>query len=232
MAHMQFVGNNATSDQKSEPGPMEVSRRPEGSSPDLIFVQEMIHRINNQMTSTISFASQAAARSCDCDVKVALAGVIEHLLDYARVYRALQMPTVNRSIDAAQYLRDLCRAISRATLQHRGIDLVLVERPLQLSSAQCWILGMIITELITNACRHAFAENGGSIKVEFERRGCRVECRVADDGSAKENIRPRQGLRIIQHLTARLNGEISQRFGETGSIAIVSFPIVEPMESS
>jgi two-component sensor histidine kinase len=229
---MQVVGNNATSDRTSEPSPIEVSGCHEGNSPDLIFVQEIIHRINNQMTSTISLASQTAARSCNCDVKVALAGVIEHLLDCARVYRALQMPTVNRSIDAAQYLRNLCQALSRATLHHKGIELVLVERPLQLSSSQCWRLGMIIAELITNACRHAFADNGGSIKVECERRDCRVECRVVDDGSAKENIQPGLGLKIIRHLTEGLNGEISHRFGEAGSIAIVSFPIVEPTESS
>jgi two-component sensor histidine kinase len=228
---MQVVGNNETSDQKSESGPMEVSRCHESSSPDLIFVQEMTHRINNQLTSAISFVSQTAARSCNCDVKVALAGVIEHLLDCARVYGALQMPTVNRSIDASQYVRDLCGAISRATLQHKGIDLVLAAQPLQLSSLRCWMLGMIIAELITNACRHAFADNGGTIKVELERRGCRVECRVADDGSAKENIQPGQGLTIIQHLATGLNGEISQRFGESGSIAIVSVPLIEPMES-
>jgi two-component sensor histidine kinase len=209
---------------------MEVTRCHEGSSPDLIFVQEILHRVNNQLSSTISLASKTAARSRNCDVKVALAGVIEHLLDSARVYRALQMPSVNCSIDAAQYLRDLCRAISRATLQHKGVDLVLIEQPLHLSSTQCWRLGMIIAELLTNACRHAFADSGGSIKVEFERRGCRVECRVVDDGSAKENIRPGQGFGIIQHLTAGLNGEISQLFGETGSTAVVSFPIAEPTE--
>jgi hypothetical protein len=50
---------------------------------DLIFAQEILHRINNQLTSTIGLASQTAARSCSCDVKVALAGVIEHLLDCA-----------------------------------------------------------------------------------------------------------------------------------------------------
>jgi len=227
---MQGTGTSTTPDRRNEPGPMEVSRCHEGSSPDLIFVREILHRVNNQLGATISLASQTAARSRNCDVKVALAGVIEHLLDSARVYRALQMPSVNCSIDAAQYLRDLCRAISRATLQHKGIELVLVARPLQLSSAQCWRLGMILAELITNACRHAFADSGGSIKVECERRGCRVECRVVDNGSAKENIRPGQGFGIIQHLTAGLKGEISQRFGETGSIAIISFPIVEPTE--
>jgi two-component sensor histidine kinase len=219
---MQVAGNATGTNERSW---MEIGRCSLGNSADLLLVREMAHRTNNQLMSTIGFASQIAARSCNCEVKVALDGVIEHLLDYARVYRALQMPTVNRPIDAAQYFGDLCQAISRATLHHKGIELVLVARPLQLSSTQCWRLGMILAELITNACRHAFADSAGSIKVELERRGCRVECRVVDDGSAKEDIRPGQGFGIIQHLTAGLNGEISQRFGETGSTAVVSFPI-------
>jgi two-component sensor histidine kinase len=189
---MEITATNVSSDRVNEPSYTKIGPC-QDSSPDLIFVREITHRINNQLMSTISFASQVAAGSCNCDVKVALAGVIEHLLNYARVYRALQMPTVSCSMDAAQYLRDLCRAISRATLHHKGIDLVLVEQPLQLRTEQCWRLGMILAELITNACRHAFSAKGGSIKVELEMRGGRVECRVADSGSAKETIRPGLG---------------------------------------
>jgi two-component sensor histidine kinase len=226
------VASHDTSNKKSAAGSMEIDRSYESRSAELLLVQEIAHRINNQLTSTISFVSLTAARSCNCDVKVALAGVVEHVLDCARVYRALQMPTESRSIDAAAYLRELCEAISRSKLQYKGIELVLVERPLQLSSSQCWRLGMILAELITNSCRHAFADEGGSIKVEFERRGCCVECRVADDGSAQENVKPGQGLKIIRHLTEGLNGEINQQFGKKGSISIVSFPIVEPIESS
>ena len=225
------VASNAT-DRKNEPSSMEVGRCYQGSSADLLLVREIAHRTNNQLMSTINFTSQIAARSCNCEVKVALAGVIEHLLDHARVHRALQVPTANHFIDAAAYLRELCQAISRAKLQHKGIDLMLVERPLQLSAVQCWRLGMIVTELITNSCRHAFAESGGSIRVEFEGRDCWVECRVADDGSAQGNVRPGHGLKIIQQLVEGLNGEISQRFGKKGSIATVSFPIVEPIESN
>jgi two-component sensor histidine kinase len=228
---MQVAGN-AMSNRESDAKPMVVNRPYESGSTDLIFVEELMHRINNQLTSTISFASQTAARSSSGEVKVALAGVIENLLDCARVYRALQMPTELRPIDAAEYLRDLCMAISRATLQHKRIDLVLVEQPLRLNSSQCWRLGMILAELVTNSCRHAFTENGGTITVEFERRGGRVECSVSDEGSAKENIRPGLGLTIIQRLAEGLHGEISVRLGKAGSVAIVSFPFVEPIEGS
>jgi two-component sensor histidine kinase len=231
MAQMQTAGNDTLS-RTGGIGSMEIGGLHGSCSGDLLLVQEMAHRINNELTSTISFVSLTAARSVNGDVKVALAGVLEHLFDHARIYRALQMPTANRWIDAAAYLRELCQAISRSKLQHRGIELVLVEHPLQLSSTQCWRLGLIVSELITNSCRHAFAGGGGSIRVELEKRGRRVECRVTDDGSGAENIRPGQGLKIIQNLARGLNGEIDHRFGDNGVAAIVSFPIAEPIEGS
>jgi two-component sensor histidine kinase len=157
---------------------------------------------------------------------------MEHLLENASLYRALQMPTNNQLIDAAKYLREVCQAISRAKLRHNAIELTLVECPLQLSAARCWKLGLILAELVTNCRRHAFADRGGSIQVELRKDGSRVECRVTDDGSARKDICPGQGLKIVRHLAHGLSGGISQRFGETGSVAIVSFPMLEPAEGS
>jgi two-component sensor histidine kinase len=223
------VASNKTSGTIEEPQTGERSR---GSSDELVFVQEILHRINNQLASTIGVVSQIAAHSSNCEVKVALAGVMENLHENAGFYHALQMPKDSQLIDAAAYLRELCQAISRAKLRYSRVKLTLVERPLQLSSAQCWKLGLILTELVTNCCRHAFANGGGSIEVEFRKSGSNVEFRVTDDGSARENIRFGQGLKIVQHLTLGLDGRISQRFGEEGSVAIVSFPILESIESS
>jgi two-component sensor histidine kinase len=226
------VASNKASDTTNELRPVQMQERSRGSSDDLVFVQEILHRINNQLASTIGLVSRIAAHSASCDAKIALAGVIEHLLENAGLYRALQMPTNNQLIDAAAYLRQVCQAISRAKLRHNAIELTLVECPLLLSSAQCWKLGLILAELITNCCRHAFTDRGGSIEVELIKDGSRVECRVTDDGSARKDICPGQGLKIVQHLTHGLSGGISQRFGETGSVAIVSFPMLEPGESN
>jgi two-component sensor histidine kinase len=159
--------------------------------------------------------------------------VIEHLHDHARVYRALQMPTTDRRIDAAAYLRELCQSISRARLRHKGIELLLIENPLHLGSVQCWKLGLIVAELITNASRHAFATGGGTIRIELKRQGSRAECRVTDNGSGPENIRQNirqnirhgQGLGIIRDLAGGLDGKFEQRFGAGGAVAVVSFPI-------
>ena len=223
---MQIAGNNAFNG-KEKHFPIRAEEAWMSDFGEFLLLQEMAHRINNELTSTIGIISCAAERSTNREVKVALAKVTEHLYDHARVYRALQMPTADRRIDAATYLRELCQSISRAKLRHNGIELVLVEHPLELSSAQCWRLGLIVSELITNASRHAFAGGGGTIRVELKKRETNVECRVADDGSGSENIRQGQGLGIIRQLARRLNGRINQRFGAQGSVAIVSFPIEE-----
>jgi|HubBroStandDraft_2_1064218.scaffolds.fasta_scaffold230091_1 two-component sensor histidine kinase len=223
---MQVASNNALSSKRRQT-PIRVEEVRTSELEEFFLLREMAHRINNELTSTIGIISCDADRSNNCDVKVALAKVIEHLYDHARVYHALQMPTANRRVDAALYLRELCQSISRAKLRHAGVELVLVEHPLQLSATQCWRLGLIVAELITNASRHAFAYAGGTIRVELKKRGASVECRVADDGSGQENIRPGQGLGIIQQLARGLNGSINHRFGSKGTVAIVSFPIEE-----
>jgi two-component sensor histidine kinase len=228
---MQIASSNAPG-RNGKHIPIRVEEAWMSDSCEFLLLQEMMHRINNELTSTIGIISCAAERSNNCDVKVALTNVIEHLYDHGRVYRALHMPTTNRRIDATAYLRELCQSISRAKLRHNGIKLVLVEHSLQLSSEQCWKLGLIVAELITNASRHAFANVGGTIRVELKKRGASVECRVADDGSGPEHIRPGQGLGIIQELACGLKGGINQRFGAKGTVAIVSFPIEEQIPGS
>jgi two-component sensor histidine kinase len=186
---------------------------------------ELTHRINNELTSTIGFVRLMAAQSTNDDVKVALARVIQHIYDFARVYRALQMPAVDDGIDATKYLRELCQSISCAKLQHKGIELVFIESPLELNALRCWRLGMIMSELIANASRHAFYGGGGIVQVELITHNTFVECAVTDNGSGLKNIRPGQGLKIIRSLVRDLNGAISFRCGAIGTRATLSFPL-------
>src|ERR1700716_4541248 len=112
-----------------------------------VLLREITHRVNNEFASAIQVVSFTAAKSPDGNVKAALAGVMEQLHNYARVHHALQMPASNDDIDASAYLRELCRSISRSKLEHREIELVLVECALRMSSDRCWLVGVIVAEL-------------------------------------------------------------------------------------
>jgi two-component sensor histidine kinase len=192
--------------------------------PGHVLLNELNHRISNEFTSAISIISRVAARSSDMEVKATLTHVTELLHRYAEVHQALQMPKHDVRMDSVAYLRNLCLSISRSKLDRMNITLVLATPPLWLQSDQCWLLGMLLHELITNAARHAFARNGGTIRVELLRTRSFVECRVLDNGSAPENFRPGRGLKIVNELTKALNGRFDQKFETHGSASIVVFP--------
>jgi two-component sensor histidine kinase len=198
---------------------------------EFLWLRELTHRINNELASTIGVITLDAARSENSAVKLALARVAEHLHDHACLYHALQIPLENNWIDATCYLRELCQSISRAKLQRNGIQLVLLEHSVWLTAIQCWKLGMIVSELITNSCRHAFGDKDGTIRVELKTRGPRAECRITDNGTGSEIVQSGRGTKIVQQLALALDGGIDLRFGADGAIATVSFQIASPVQS-
>ena len=201
-----------------------------------VLLHELNHRINNEYTSAIGLVSLAAARSGSEEIKIALTGITELLHHYADVHHALEIPEHHMQIDASAYLRKLCRSIGRSKLDLMKIELVLAAAPLQLQSDRCWLLGMIVYELVTNAARHAFAGRDGEIRVELLRSGAFVTCKVLDNGAAPAQVQHGRGLKIIEELTKALDGRFEQKFGTAGSTSILTFPYSErtarPQEQS
>src|SRR5262249_50855391 len=192
--------------------------------PERVLLQELNHRIVNELCSVISIASVTAARSRNEEVKAALAEVTELLHHYAGVHHVLRVPENDASVDAATYLNKLCLSISRSQLNRTKIDLVCAAPRVWLPSDRCWLLGMIVYELITNAARHAFSDGNGEIRVDLARAGQFVGCRVMDNGSAPVNFRPGRGLKIVDELTKALDGRFDQEFRVGGSASVVVFP--------
>ena len=192
---------------------------------DHLLVRELTHRINNELALIIGRTSLIAARSTNDEVKRALAGVTRLLHHCADVNRALEMPAHSTVIDVSDYIHMLCQSIRSARLDDRGIELVLIARPLQMRSERCWKLGIIVSELITNSVRHAFDGRSGRIQVELSSAGRYVQCCVIDNGSSQGSGVPGQGLKIIKALAKELDGEIVHRFGAEGAVSMLMFPL-------
>ena len=195
------------------------------NSEEQLLVGELTHRMNNEFAAAIAVVSLAAARSSNGEVKSALAVVQARLHSYVQVNHCLQMPSQGTIIDASAHLRRLCQSIGRSRLDCRRIELQFVGRPLRMNSERCGRLGMIVSELITSASRHALGDGGGKIQVELSRYGPFVNCRVADDGTAPEKLRLGRGFEIVERLVASLDGTINQYFGLGGAISNMIFPV-------
>lgn len=214
-------------DNRNEAAPRDIMTKFASALPILnerVLLQELNHRVSNEFLSAMCLVSLAAARSSKDEVKVALSDVTELLHRYAEVHQALQVPRGDARTDAAAYLRKLCLSIRRSKLDYMKIDLALAAPPLLLQSDECWLLGMTVYELITNAARHAFAGKNGEIRVELLRAGAFVECKVLDNGTAPANVQQGRGLKIIGGLINALDGRFEQKFGNTGSTSSLVFP--------
>ena len=93
-----------------------------------------------------------------------------------------------------------------------------------MTAEQCWYVGLIVSELITNAARHAFNERAGSIRVETRSMDDQVLCTVIDDGAAAVRPARGSGSEINDALAAQLGGTLSRTFSANGTTATLTFP--------
>ena len=193
----------------------------------VLLMLEVTHRINNEFASLIAIMQRASRGLTDAGAKAVFGEMIDCLFNHAEVHRALAMPERGELIDAADYLGTLCRAISQSKLARRGITLTLLADSQYAMSAQCWMLGMIVSELVTNSARHAFAEAGGDIRVDLRSCGDQMQCCVSDNGagSAAPSRSPRRsGLKIVERLAMAMAGSIDQHMTGSGARTIIKFP--------
>ena len=200
-----------------------LNTEPNGFEP-LLLLQEITHRVINEYSSAISTLSLAASRATNPDVKTALRAAADSLDNYVRTHLALQMPATADAVDLSAYLYKLCQAIYRSRLHERGISLKLAGDRIALTAEQCWYVGLIISELVTNAAKHAFEKRGGSIQVEILLDDGQVHCRIIDDGTATAGYPPGRGSEIIHALAAQLGGKIVRAFSARGTKATLTFP--------
>lgn len=190
----------------------------------LLYVTELLHRVQNDYTRAISLASTMEIRSSEA--KDALRQIVDHLLASAKAYHLLWPRPPGELVDFTAEVTGLCRAMVSSILDLDGISLNLsTPGPVLLDGFCCWRANLILSELITNAARHAFDTRGGRISVTVTTSRGQVTCRVSDDGSAPETPKSGHGTHLVDALTKDLEGNIERRYTATGAVITLSFPM-------
>jgi len=196
----------------------------------LHLVEEISHRVINEYAEAIAILTLAASRR-PATADSALTQAAERLRAHAEAHRALLAPRADGPIDLGHHIGKLCGSLSGASLEERGIDLRLSAEEIWIDSARGWRVGLIVAELIRNAVRHGLQGRPGVIGVDVRKKGFRIRCVVTDDGRAAANPAEGRGRRLVRALAAELQGSVNWRFTNSGSIADVEFPIVQPTGS-
>jgi PAS domain S-box-containing protein len=191
-----------------------------------LLVREADHRIKNSLQLVVSLLSDQQRGLTDPAAVAALRGAIARVGAIAASHLALQGSEDLRQVDLAVSLRELCRHLGQL---QPGIGIVCrAGEGLMLDADRAIPLGLAVSEVVTNALRHAFSDrSSGTVIVEaVAERGVLV-VRVSDDGvgiaaTAESGL----GSSLIRSLAAGLGAAMQvQSTPGAGTVVTLRLPL-------
>jgi two-component sensor histidine kinase len=177
-----------------------------------MLLQELQHRTQNMLSTTVSLLELQARSSRDATVREALDSAVARVRLQADVQRHLD-PAGNQAVDVEEYLARICGYHDEALRGVRPITIACHLQPLTLPPAKALALGLITNELITNALKYAFvAGSPGRIDVSVGRASPDlIALVVKDNGSGCPGDAPDGlGTRLIRQLVREHGGSLDR----------------------
>jgi two-component sensor histidine kinase len=191
-------------------------------------LREMDHRTKNNFQIVTSLLTLQANRSGSEEVKAALGEAAERLKAVAAVYDALAPSSQGlASVRLQDQLQEICDQIRRGIMAD-GIELSTELEPMLVPHDTAVAIGIIVNELVTNACKHAFPDDGaGSIRVRVWRESGAAMIEVEDDGRGLVAgvAKPGLGSRLVTAFLQRLKGRSDIRSTPEGTVHRLRIPL-------
>ncbi len=190
-----------------------------------VLLREVHHRVKNNMQIIVGLLRMQARRVRNAQLSNIFDDCRNRIEAMSLIHETLYRSEDLRNIDYEAYLKKLCRnlgLVNNAT--EKGILLTLGRCDVAMNMDQGIAVGMVVTELVSNAFKHAFPGNqGGRVQVDLtELDSDTVELIVKDDGvglSAEIDLQdlPSLGLRLaVNIVTHELGGSLKvERAGGT-----------------
>lgn len=190
--------------------------------------QELQHRVANNLGFVSGLLAIHQGRVADKPEAVAALEDARLRIDMmSRVHRRLYDP-MNVGLPVKEYLHALCADIIEATAV-RNVSCIVEAPPVQFELEKLLTLSLVISEGVTNAIKHAFADGkGGIIRINLiPEGGNKFTLTIRDTGPGfPDHFDPsggqRLGVRILQGFARSLNGDLSFA-NENGGIIRLAF---------
>lgn len=174
--------------------------------------QEMEHRIANSLQLIASVLRLKARAVTSEESRLHLKDAHDRVMSVAAVQRYLK-PGVGE-VEIGPYLTKLCEGLTSSMIFEAG-PLAITVRAAKgsVTSEDAVSLGLIVTELVINALKHAFPGNrAGRVTVRYEKDAGGWMLSVADDGvgstPATAQARSGLGVSIVETLARQLDAEV------------------------
>ncbi len=191
---------------------------------------ELQHRVKNSFSMICSMINLASGNGVSSDTKAVLSVLDSRVRSVSELYSLLYASGSFSELRLDQY----CARIAAPLVSLAGsIELETELDSLFLPAKMAAPIGLILTELITNAIKYAFPEGGpGTITVALKRTGTGARLEVGDDGvGLPEGFElfknAGMGFNLVQGLTAQIEGKFKIERGTSGTRCTVDFSLVD-----
>ena len=179
-----------------------------------VLLQELHHRVANSLQIIASVIMQSARKVQSEETRTHLFDAHQRVMSVASLQKQLAA-SQSGDVQLRAYLTTLCGSISASMIQDRDQLSLEVRADDGVTSPDISVsLGLIVTELVINALKHAFPhDRKGRILVDYRSHAANWTLSVTDDGvgmpkqptSAKAGL----GTSIVQALTRQLGATVS-----------------------
>ena len=186
---------------------------------------EVNHRVQNSLQLVSSFLALQARASDSPELHDALEEARRRLSAVGLVHRRLYGGDQVQVIDMARYIEELC-ADAVASMGQEWKDVLSLDlAPLTVSAARAVTLGLVLTELIINVNKHAYAGEAGPVEIRLLEEGDGLRLTVADRGKGRPVAGGGYGTRIMNALVAQLGGKLAYEDNRPGLRATLTAPV-------
>lgn len=201
-----------------------------------LLLQEMQHRVANSLQIIASILLIKARTVTSEEIRTHLHDAHDRVLAVAAVQKHLHATVGAKAIELRPYLLELCKSLADSMIsesQTIAVDVSADEG--RASSSDAVSLGLIVTELMINALKHAFPvkKPGCCITVRFETNASGWRLSVSDNGVGKldENsplARVGLGTSIVAALAEQLHAQLDTTANASGTSVSVTHAMFNP----
>ena len=188
-----------------------------------LLLREVNHRVANSLTLVAALARMQTNAVTDPAAKDALEEMQARISAIAGIHRRLYTSEDVEAVELDAYLTGLVEELQLA-MKASGRD-----HAIRLATDKAVSLGVVVTELVTNAYKYAYpAETQGEIRVQVMRQSPdTLSLAVEDDGigwtGEGEAKGTGLGSRIIRAMASNLRSVLTYVPGASGTRAVLSF---------
>ncbi|MEG3087443.1 sensor histidine kinase [Sphingomonas sp. PB4P5] len=190
-------------------------------------LSEVNHRVANSLQLVSAMVGMQAGVLADGAARDALADTQRRIAAIAQVHRRLYTSNQVENVDMQEYLGALVAELGETwSTPDAPRTLSLSAEPIRLNTDRAVSLGVIVTELVSNACKYAYPARGGEVRVALNQDGDgHFVLAVEDDGIGMvPGAVPRGtglGTKLIRAMAQSLQSIVEYDSGHNGVRAVL-----------